>query len=188
MTSKTFFTSDTHFYHNNVIEFCNRPYGDADHMNEMLIHNWNMVVGMEDHVWHLGDVSFGTIEATENILTRLNGIKHLITGNHDRKGRCQKLKWDKFFVDQHDYYRLKVKEKDSEYKMVLCHFPFSSWERGYYNFHGHMHTLPHEPQGKWKQYDVGVDNNAYTPILMEDAIKRSMKNKEPPNQNPNTGH
>ena len=74
------------------------------------IRNWNMVVGTDDHVWHLGDVSFGTIEATENILSRLNGIKHLITGNHDRKGRCQKLKWDTFFVDQHDYYRLKVKE------------------------------------------------------------------------------
>lgn len=177
--AKIFFTSDTHFHHTNVIQFCNRPYGSVEQMNQALVDNWNSVVSDEDHVWHLGDVSFGNVPQTEEILQQLNGLKHLITGNHDRKGRCQKLDWSKYFVTQHDYYRLKVKEGDSEYKFVLCHFPFSSWERGYYNLHGHLHTLPHEKQGKFKQHDVGVDNNNYTPLLLSDAVKRSIQNKEP---------
>jgi len=176
MTAKTFFTSDTHFYHENAIQFCKRPFGSVEDMNQKLIQNWNLVVGEQDHIWFLGDFSFGKVPETEQVLSQLKGIKHLITGNHDRKGRCQKLKWDQYFIDQHDYYRLNV---DGE-KVVLCHFPFSSWERGYTNLHGHLHTLPDEFQGKWRQYDIGVDNNNYTPVLLEDAIKRSMLGKENP--------
>ena len=33
--SKVFFTSDTHFYHGNIIRFCNRPFKDVDMMNEL---------------------------------------------------------------------------------------------------------------------------------------------------------
>lgn len=171
---RTFFTSDTHFFHENVIKFCDRPYGSVEHMNEELINNWNGSVTYEDHVWFLGDFSFGTIRQTEEILSRLNGIKHLITGNHDRKGRCQKLDWSKFFVDQHDYYRLKV----DGHKFVLCHFPMSSWERGYYNLHGHLHSTPNNYHSKWMQHDVGVDMNNYTPLLLEDAVARCISNKE----------
>jgi calcineurin-like phosphoesterase family protein len=147
-------------------------------MNAMLIKNWNSVVGPEDHVWHLGDVSFGNVEQTEQILYQLNGFKHLVTGNHDRKGRCQKLDWSKHFVSQHDYFRLKVVVGSMTCKSVLCHFPFASWERGYYNFHGHLHTTTKDPKGKWMQHDVGVDLNNYTPILLQDAAKRAIEGKE----------
>jgi len=175
--NKTFFTSDTHFFHDNVIKFCKRPYKDAEEMNIALINNWNKTVDHEDHVWFLGDFSFGTVAQTESVLWRLKGIKHLIVGNHDRKGRCQKLKWDNFFVDTHDYYRLKIGDN----KFVLCHFPFSSWERGYINLHGHWHSTPGDYHSKWMQHDVGVDMNNYTPLSMEDAIVASMLNKERPN-------
>ncbi len=171
--SRIFFTSDLHFFHTNVIQFCNRPFGSVEHMNEMLIKNWNLVVKDEDHVYVLGDVSFGRVPETEQVLRQLKGIKHLITGNHDRIGRCEKLKWDNHFVEQHDYLRLKTPYG----KLVLCHFPFRSWERGYINLHGHLHTLPHEYQGKWMQYDVGVDNNNYAPILLQDAIHKATHNK-----------
>lgn len=81
-----FFTSDLHFFHNNVIEFCKRPYGSVEHMNEELIKNWNTVVGERDHIYILGDISFGKDAQTQEVLDRLKGIKHLIVGNHDRKG------------------------------------------------------------------------------------------------------
>jgi len=79
-----FLTSDTHFGHANIIKLSNRPFRDVQHMNEMLIKNWNSVVGPEDHVYHLGDVALGTFEDSIKCLGRLNGIKHLVTGNHDR--------------------------------------------------------------------------------------------------------
>lgn len=80
----TFFTSDTHFGHARIIELSNRPFRDVQHMNEMLIKNWNSVVGPEDHVYHLGDVALGTFDESMRCVARLNGIKHLVMGNHDR--------------------------------------------------------------------------------------------------------
>ena len=167
----TFFTSDLHFFHENVIKFCNRPFGSVEHMNETLIKNWNSVVGEKDHVWMLGDFSFGKDADTQEVLSLLKGIKHLIVGNHDRKGRSERTfnrDWEKWFVDRHDYYRLKL----GEHKFVLCHFPFYSWESGYYNLHGHLHSLAGY-KNKWRQWDVGVDANNYTPILLEDAVNRA---------------
>lgn len=169
--SKTFFTSDLHFYHENVIRFCNRPYGSVEHMNQSLISNWNSVVGKLDHVWVLGDISFGKDAETAEVLAQLKGIKHLIVGNHDRKGRSERLfnrDWEKFFVEKHDYFRLKI----GDYRFVLCHFPFYSWERGYINLHGHLHSLTGY-KNKWRQWDVGVDANNYTPVSLEDAVARA---------------
>lgn len=179
LPSKTFLTSDTHFFHNNVIDFCKRPFGSIDHMHEQLIYNWNSVVSPEDHVWFLGDFSFGKNEETVEVLKQLHGIKHLIVGNHDRKGRSQKLfntQWQEFFVDRHDYFRLKV----DGHKAVLCHFPFSSWERGYVNLHGHWHSEAGY-KNKYRQWDVGVDANNYTPILLQDAVKRAEAGYKPEN-------
>jgi calcineurin-like phosphoesterase family protein len=174
---KTFFTSDIHFFHENVIRFCNRPFGSVEHMNETLINNWNMVVGEKDHIWVLGDVSFGSVPDTEGVLKQLKGIKHLVVGNHDRKGSAEKLfnrDWNKYFVDKADYLRLKVDKQ----KLVLCHFPFASWERGYINLHGHLHNLAGY-KNKWRQWDVGVDANNYTPILLEDVVKRAEEGVKP---------
>ena len=165
---KTFVTSDLHFFHENVIKFCNRPFGSVDHMNQELIKNWQMVVSPEDHVWMLGDFSFGTYKQTREVLEQLPGIKHLIVGNHDRKGRADKLfnrDWNQWFVDTHDYYRLKLPQG----KFVLCHFPMASWERGYIQLHGHLHSSKGY-QNKFRQYDVGVDANDYTPLLIDDAV------------------
>ena len=43
-TEKTFFVSDTHFNHTNIIKYCNRPFNNADEMDAALIKNWNAKV------------------------------------------------------------------------------------------------------------------------------------------------
>ena len=78
----TFFTSDTHFNHANIISFCNRPFKDVEQMNEVMIANWNHVIGKDDSVFHLGDFCLGGAAEWTKILDRLNGKIYLIMGNH----------------------------------------------------------------------------------------------------------
>lgn len=77
-----FFTADTHFGHNNVIRFCDRPFSSAAEMDEVMIRNWNARVTGGDTVYILGDMFFRSTNA-EEILQRLKGKKRLIVGNHD---------------------------------------------------------------------------------------------------------
>ena len=56
---KVYFTSDTHFYHSNIIDFCKRPFKNVEDMNETLIENWNRIVSQDDNVFHLGDFCLG---------------------------------------------------------------------------------------------------------------------------------
>lgn len=81
---KIFFTSDWHLGHENVIKFDERPFKDADHMNRVLINNYNSCVDENSVCYFLGDV--GMMQATElaKLIKQLNGTKVLILGNHDR--------------------------------------------------------------------------------------------------------
>ena len=56
---RLFFTSDTHFNHTNILQYCNRPFKIVDQMNETIITNWNNVVEPDDIVFHLGDFCLG---------------------------------------------------------------------------------------------------------------------------------
>lgn len=85
----TFFTSDTHFGHANIIRLCNRPFKDVEEMNEKLVENWNRVVPEDGTVFHLGDFAFGGSALWNSIIPRLNGQIYLIIGNHDRKNLRQ---------------------------------------------------------------------------------------------------
>lgn len=76
------FTSDPHFYHKNVIEYCGRPFSSVEEMNEKLIQYWNDTVSPDDVVYCLGDFSLA-IRPVELYTPRLNGHKILIAGNHD---------------------------------------------------------------------------------------------------------
>lgn len=79
---KIFFSSDIHFYHQNIIEYCNRPFNTIEEMNETIIKNWNNAVNSEDTVYFLGDFSLA-LRPVEVFSQRLQGIKKLIPGNHD---------------------------------------------------------------------------------------------------------
>jgi calcineurin-like phosphoesterase family protein len=142
-------------------------------MNEEMILRWNDVVKNDsDQVLHLGDVSFGTLEQTKDVLSRLRGRKILVAGNHDRHAKWSRK--DKFlmsdhFEQVHDYLRFKWDGK----KYVLCHFPFASWERGYVNLHGHTHG---QYEDLYSQLDVGADVHNLEPIPLELAYNLSLDN------------
>lgn len=178
-----YFTSDTHFGHSKVIEYCDRPFKDVYEMNEKLIENWNSVVKPNDIVFHLGDLFFGGDKVFESFIHRLNGKKYLCLGNHDFKNF--KEKYYQYFEDVNEQYYIKI---DEQY-IYLNHFPFLTyggilWDQPAWQLFGHIHSknnISSEDNRVMKtllpiQYDVGVDNNNYTPISYKD-VKNIILNK-----------
>jgi calcineurin-like phosphoesterase family protein len=175
-----FFTSDTHFGHANIIKYCNRPFASVEEMDEDMIKNWNSVVTNNDHVFHLGDVSFHKPEKTKSILDRLNGKIYLLRGNHEKPaldGMCiKRFEWVK------DYFKLNVDIGESKtQKVIMSHYPFLSWDeshRGSYNFYGHCHGgIPKEVDEQHYRVDVGVDCWGFYPVSF-DTLHKELQKRE----------
>ena len=79
---RVLFISDTHFGHENIIKYCNRPFADVDSMDKELIDNWNQTVASDDIVIHNGDFALGK-KSIENYVSKLNGQIYIVRGNHD---------------------------------------------------------------------------------------------------------
>jgi calcineurin-like phosphoesterase family protein len=168
------FTSDTHFGHARVIEYSNRPFKDADEMDEMMIKSWNSLIRPGDQVYHLGDFSFHREEKTVQIAKRLMGQKFLIWGNHDKK-----LRKNKDFMAQFAWTKDLVSVNVADIKVVVCHYAMLTWSQshhGSWQLHGHSHgTLPDDPHALRK--DVGVDVWGYQPVNF-DELRKFMATKE----------
>src|ERR1035437_820477 len=109
---KIWFTSDTHFGHENIIRYSDRPYRDKFEMDESLIENWNSKIQPGDLVYHLGDVFFCNEERALQIINRLNGQKFLILGNHDKTvKRSENLKAQ--FIQIRDYHEITINGQSS---------------------------------------------------------------------------
>lgn len=159
-----FFTSDHHFFHKKVIQYCKRPFKSVNEMNEVFIENWNNSIKNDnDEIYYIGDFSFGTVQETRDILKRLRGKKYLIIGSHDRQAtQCKDL-----FEKTNYMWRIDIDKKIS---ITLCHYCMRRWIKSHYNswhLYGHSHGML-EPIGK--SWDVGVDNN-FTPISLDQVIE-----------------
>lgn len=177
-TEKTFFVSDTHFNHTNIIKYCNRPFNNADEMDAALIKNWNAKVPKDGIVYHLGDFAWGSINYWEKIREQLNGEIILVYGNHDEK-----------YLNNEHMYKL-FKEVTPQKKIwidkipiYMNHYPFLCFGGSYkglgatWQLFGHVHSNPRSEEGLDHkrlvncfptQYDVGVDNNNFTPISFDE--------------------
>ena len=171
-----FFTSDTHFYHPNIIRYCNRPFNSVEEMNETLIRNWNEVVPPDGRVFHLGDFAFGGDAEWRSALSRLNGKIYLILGNHD----IQNVKSE--VMERFEAVTQQMLINVDGQKIILNHYPLLTFGGSYHNIwqlFGHVHSGPYtqtvEESARGKdiprlinlfptQYDVGVDNNEFRPV------------------------
>jgi calcineurin-like phosphoesterase family protein len=187
----TYFTSDTHFGHQRIIELSNRPFNSVDEMNEAMIDNWNNVVSDDDVVYHLGDVALGPWVEWDSILTRLNGYKVLIVGNHDRvfKGMATKQQekfaseYDKWFDEFYDNDYIYLGDNDEPFN--LSHFPYDGDSQGDERYrehrltdngrvliHGHTHmnqVISYSDKGTM-QVHVGVDAHDFNLVSEEQII------------------
>lgn len=170
--SKTFFSSDTHYLHNNIINLSKRPFTSVEQMNDTMIYNHNSVVSNNDDYWHLGDFAYrGNPKESLDILRRLKGRKHLIIGNHDNSEIITSPLWESVTV----YKEIKI----DGHKVVLFHYPILEWNgyfRGSYHLYGHVHNnLPpyHE-----RAIDVGVDNQEFMPRTFQELVERHKNRAE----------
>jgi calcineurin-like phosphoesterase family protein len=168
----TWFTSDLHLGHQNIIRYCGRPFADVAAMNEALIERWNQTVGPDDTVWVLGDVALGNIGESLPLVGRLKGRKLLLTGNHDRcwEGHGPRARqWvERYLEAGFDQIHQGVIELTvGDHDALACHFPYRGdsgdadryveerpVDDGRWLIHGHVHE-------RWRQSErminVGVD-------------------------------
>lgn len=167
-----YFTSDLHFYHENIISHSNRPFSNSEEMNQILIENWNEKIKANDEIYILGDVTMlGAAYATE-ALEQLKGRKYLIKGNHDLF--VNKQAFDRsIFEWVKDYHELNYQKE----QFVLFHYPIASWNhihRGSIHLHGHQHNSKEYNQENLekglRRYDVGVDANNMAPVSIEEIL------------------
>lgn len=135
---RKFYIADTHFSHENVIQFDNRPFATIEEHDRVLIERWNSVIkNKNDHVYVLGDFIWKAKGASD-ILKKLNGSIHLIIGNHDKHYTSFK-NYRQYLVEA-----THMKEvKDNKIRIVLSHYP-NLWHRIHRNdnhahFYGHVH-------------------------------------------------
>lgn len=188
MSRDIWLTSDTHLNHANIIKYCDRPFRDVVEMNEAIIEGWNSVVKPQDICYHLGDVYFAkhwtskivedrAVEPPKDVretqadymLSRLNGSKRLILGNHDE---AKDLLLHKHFK------KIMLWRKFREFGLLLTHVPvhpaqledYESPTKGMVtrgmekNVHGHIHDkiLP-DP----RYVNVCVEQTNYVPVHIE---------------------
>jgi len=170
-----FFTSDPHLNHKRSIEtdHCNRPFNSVEQMNTTIINNWNNKINNNDTVYILGDLAFGNYNQVLDAINSLNGRKILLLGDHDKQIKKDMSEFIK--IDNYIFY------KNKDIRIALFHWCIRTWQKSHFNsFHlfGHSHGRLN-PIGK--SWDIGVDNNNFTPLSLDEIID-IMKNRP---DNPN---
>ena len=184
-TGKVFITSDTHYGHKNICRGVTnwrtqdgevpvqstRDFQTIEQMNQRLVDGINSVVGQDDTLIMLGDVSFGGFDNIGIFLERLvcHNI-HLILGNHDTHIDRDRDFVQKRFLSVQHYLEVNIECKD----FVLCHYPLQSWHgmnKGVIHLHGHVHLPENRKFGNGKRMDVGVDGNGMDPYNIDDIIR-----------------
>lgn len=190
----TFFTSDHHYGHRMVAGLRGFEVTDDDvraHDN-VLDHNYREIVGKDDLVYFLGDL---TLQGSTRIayaldrVAQLPGTKVFISGNHDMVHpgieRKESRKYLRRYMDVFDgvfqFMRVKVFGTD----VLLSHFPYQGdhghdryveyrlQDTGIPLLHGHTHkadVISHTDKGTL-QYHVGLDAHGLFPVLAERVLE-----------------
>lgn len=171
--SKAWAISDTHFLHDNIIRFCDRP---LDH-EKIMLDNWKRLVNEDDLVIHLGDILYHRKKRIDpkrwysmvDEIKTLPGNKYLVKGNHD-------VYSTKFYTEL----GFKVITKYQICNEILfIHNPQDSiemWDEWNICFSGHFHNSrsddPLLDLGGRMWYNFGVELNDYEPKRLEPILDR----------------
>ncbi len=164
-----YFTSDLHLGHKGIISMQNRPFASVEEMNRVIMTNYNAVVHKNDTVYILGDICHHMkVEAANEIISKLNGKKILVSGNHDKDYSSS------LFDEVCDF---KTASLNGIY-FAMMHYPMLSWPKknsGSIHVHGHIHerksyNIQNSEEGIFR-FDVGVDANDFYPVSVKQIIE-----------------
>lgn len=178
-----YYIADLHFGHTNCLSFDNRPFNTIEEHDKTIINNWNHTVGLDDDIYILGDISWYNTTKTIEIFKQLNGRKHWIIGNHDKK-LLKNNELRNLFVEICDYKEL---QRDDGKLIVLSHYPIPCFRNHYYgsyHIYGHVHTgfeynmmlnIKKQMEELYnvpcKMYNVGCMLWNYTPVTLDDILE-----------------
>lgn len=167
-----YFISDTHFGHKGSLHWPNgnkRIFDSVDHMNQVMVDNWNSVVSNNDLVYHLGDFSYKTsTNAIIHIMESLNGKIILLKGNHDGQTLKANSKIHRF-ESVHDRVEF---EYNNQY-FVLDHYPIWSWNHKFHgaiHLHGHIHGEKSDISGNI--LNISCEMTGYRPLSIIEVMNR----------------
>lgn len=156
---RRFVIADTHFGHENIIRYCDRPFESVEQMDEALISNWNKKVQHDDIIWVLGDFALGSKDYTKSIIKSLNGRKRLVLGNHDRYKQSFYMECGFEFVSP---YPVLIEDF-----IILSHAPIEllSEDCLFFNIYGHVHNDPRYVDMTDSSACVSVERIGYAPMV-----------------------
>lgn len=180
-----YYISDVHFQDQRVFDKCKKPFKDLNDYQEEIIKRWNAKVQTDDIVYVLGDVADEAYHEVVDVIKQLNGIKHLIVGNHDENNLDYYKKSGCFssvkFIDV---------ILDKNRKVCICHYPLMDWmefSRGGYHVYGHIHNKSKANDEAYVQikkyhsnkpcYNASVDVTNYEPVTLDEMITLKEANK-----------
>lgn len=173
---RLFFTSDIHFFHNNILKYCDRPFSDVHEMNQEIVSRWNARVPKNAVVIIAGDVALGgksSAPELAKILASLNGRLFLVPGNHDdyilESDEC--LEHIEVLTPTIEIRVPDLEAPSNRQRIILSHYAQKVWNRshrGTWMLYGHSHHTM-APDYNIKSFDVGMDGEGYgyAPISYE---------------------
>ena len=165
ITLDTWIISDTHFFHENIGRYCNRP----KNWQDLIIKNWNDLVSPDETVLHLGDFALGNKGNFDLLTGMLSGRLFLIQGNHDRISKS--------YCETHGVTLIKNSlnvQISDQMKLIFSHRPIVPLEDGWINLHGHIHNVPPPPEGSNlgpNHINMSVEVREYRPWRLGDILK-----------------
>ncbi len=169
LDDSTWIISDTHFFHQNIGRYCDRP----DGWQEMIIDNWNRLIQPEEIVFHVGDLALGRRKNIEGLAPLLNGRLYLMRGNHDQRSNGFYQHLGITLVS--DPYRM---DHPSGLNLIFSHRPIVPLELGLLNLHGHIHNNL-APELGAQYVNLCVEVRDYRPWRLEEILAPYQPSTEP---------
>lgn len=171
-----YFLSDTHFGHDKIRNYCNRPFNSLIRMDSALLKNINSRVKINDTLYFLGDFCFKKSSEAKN--SKKNAFEYyrerinckniiFIRGNHDGKRNGTKTIIESLVIKLANK-RIKLLHNpaiqyiETKYDLILCGHVHNNWE------------IKRIRKG-WDFVDVinmSVDVWGFFPVTINEILKR----------------